>query len=163
MSLAPDSYPPLHGYDADSVIGWHHGEPVTAARFCAAAVELAGKLPRKRYVLNLCEDRLHFMLGFTAALVAGQTSLLPPSRAPSVVREIFASHPDTCCLADHNELPAGLPAMIVPPWPAAAGGALEPPLISADQIAMIVFTSGSTGRPQPHVKLPSRQYDKRTS
>ena len=68
------------------------------------------------------------------------------------MREIFASHPDTCCLADHNELPAGLPAMIVPPWPAEAAGSLAMPRIPADQVAIIVFTSGSTGRPQPHVK-----------
>jgi len=151
MSRAPDAFPVLSGYDADSVIGWHRGEPVTAARFCAAAVELAGKLPRKRHVLNLCEDRLNFMLGFAAALIAGQTSLLPPSRAAGVMREIAAGYPDTCCLADHNELPAGLPAMIVPPWPAAAGGC-DVPCVPAGHVAMIVFTSGSTGRPQPHAK-----------
>jgi acyl-coenzyme A synthetase/AMP-(fatty) acid ligase len=125
---------------------------VTAARFCAAVHELAERLPRRRYVLNLCEDRLNFMLGFVATLVAGQTNLLPPSRAAGVIREIFASHPDTCCLADHNELPAGLPAMIVPPWPPAAGAGFDVPRIASDQVAIIVFTSGTTGRPQPHAK-----------
>lgn len=147
-----NSYQLLNGFEADSVIGWHRGEPVTAARFCVAAAELAAILPPKRRVLNLCEDRLNFMLGFAAALIAGQVSLLPPGRAAGVVREIFASHPDTCCLADHNELPAGLPAMIVPPWPAATAASLAMPSIPADQMAIIVFTSGSTGRPQPHVK-----------
>jgi len=58
-------------------------------------------------VLNLCADRLNFALGFTAALIAGQASVTPPSRASGVVREVFASWPDTCCLADHNELPPG--------------------------------------------------------
>ena len=152
MSRAPSSFPVLHGYDADSPVGWQRGEPITAARFCAAALELAGKLPRKRHVLNLCEDRLNFMLGFAAALIAGQTNLLPPSRAGGVIREIFASYPDTCCLADHNELPAGLPAMIVPPWPPAPGNGFDIPCVAADHLAMIVFTSGSTGRPQPHTK-----------
>ena len=114
--------------------------------------ELAERLPRRRYVLNLCEDRLNFMLGFVATLVSGQTNLLPPSRAAGVIREIFASYPDTCCLADHNELPAGLPAMIVPPWPPAAGAGFDVPRIATDQVAIIVFTSGSTGRPQPHAK-----------
>ncbi len=146
------AFQPLHGFEAGSLIGWHRDEPVTAARFCAAAVELAASLPRKRHVLNLCEDRLNFMLGFVAACVAGQANLLPPSRAAGVVREIFASYPDTCCLADHNELPAGLPAMIVPPWPAGDPHSCEMPLIRGEQLAMVVFTSGSTGRSQPHAK-----------
>jgi acyl-coenzyme A synthetase/AMP-(fatty) acid ligase len=146
------SFPLLQGFEAASTIGWCRGEPVTAARFCASALELAERLPRKRYVLNLCEDRLNFMLALSAALIAGQASLLPPSRAAGVVREIFASHPDACCLADHNELPAGLPAMIVPPWPARSPATLAMPSIPAGQVAMIVFTSGSTGRPQPHAK-----------
>ena len=145
-------FEPLRGFDAASLIGWHRGEPVSAARFCAAAAALAAALPRKRHVLNLCEDRLSFALGFTAALIAGQVSLLPSSRAAGAVREIFASHPDTCCLADHNELPAGLPAMIVPPWPAEPGGSLALPGSPGDQVAVVIFTSGSTGRPQPHVK-----------
>src|SRR6185503_21032370 len=102
MSRTPASFPLLHGYEGDAPIGWRHGERVTAASFCAAARELAEKLPRKRYVLNLCEDRLNFMLGFAAALVAGRTNLLPPSRAAGVMREIAAGYPDTCCLADHN-------------------------------------------------------------
>ena len=143
---------PLQGFEGNSVIGWRGGAPVSAGLFCAAAIELAARLPRKRHVLNLCEDRLNFMLGFVAALVAGEVSLLPPSRAAGAVREIFASHPDTCCVADHNELPAGLPAMMVPPWPTAAPRAAELPSIPVEQTAMIVFTSGSTGRPQPHVK-----------
>ena len=152
MSRAPASCSALEEYEAGNPVGWHGGEPVTAARFCAAVHELAGRLPRRRYVLNLCEDRLNFMLGFVATLVSGQTNLLPPSRAAGVIREIFASHPDTCCLADHNELPAGLPAMIVPPWPPAAGAGFDVPRIATDQVAIIVFTSGSTGRPQPHAK-----------
>lgn len=146
------SFPPLHGFEADGLVGWRHGEPVTAARFCAAALDLAASLPKRRHVLNLCEDRLNFILGFAAALCAGHASLLPSSRAAGVVREIATSYPDTFCLADHNELPAGVPAMIVPAWPAAAAGLLDWPGIPDSQPAAIVFTSGSTGRPQPHAK-----------
>src|SRR5688572_91159 len=121
------SFPALHGFEADGLVGWRRGEPITAARFCAAALDLAASFPRKRHVLNLCEDRLNFVLGFAAALCAGHASLLPSSRAAGVVREIATSYPDTFCLADHNELPAGVPAMIVPPWPAANGGLLDWP------------------------------------
>jgi acyl-coenzyme A synthetase/AMP-(fatty) acid ligase len=144
------TFPALHAFEPDAPVGWRDGRPVTAARFCAAALELAARLPRKRHVLNLCEDRLNFMLGFVAALSAGRTSLLPPSRAAGVVREIAASYPGTFCIADHNELPAGVPAMIVPPWP--GKDAVEAPEIPAGQLAAILFTSGSTGEPKPHAK-----------
>ena len=67
-----NSFPAQRGFEADSLVGWRNGQPVTAARFCAAALDLAARLPKRRHVLNLCEDRLNFMLGFAAALVAGQ-------------------------------------------------------------------------------------------
>jgi len=145
------AFPLLDGFRADSTIGWSHGEPISAARFCATALALADALPRKRHVLNLCEDRLNFMLALAAALIAGQVSLLPQSRAAAALRELFASHPDSYCLADDSDLPAGLPAIVIPSW-CDAGGMKEVPLISGDQVAQIAFTSGSTGHPQPHTR-----------
>src|SRR5262245_8965877 len=137
MSRETAILPLLRGYGPDRPVGWHRGEPIAAARFCAAAADLAAQLAPGRHVLNLCEDRLSFMLGFVAAAIAGRTSLLPPSRAAGAIREVFAAYPDTCCLADHNELPSGLPAMIVPPWPA-HGRSCEAPHIAADHLATTV-------------------------
>lgn len=145
------TYPLVDGFEPDSIVGWDRGEPVRAARFCAAAAALAADLPKKHYVLNLCEDRLSFMLSFAAALIAGQVSLLPQSRAAGAVRDIFSAYPESYCLADHGDLPAGLPARIVPPWRKEAGR-FDVPRIAADQVALTAFTSGSTGKPQPHAK-----------
>ena len=61
--------------------------PSRAGEFEAAAHALAARLPRKPYVVNLCEDRYAFTVAFAAALIAGQTTLLPPSRAPQAVRD----------------------------------------------------------------------------
>jgi len=119
--------PLIAGFAARDPIGWSGGEAVSAAQFCAAARELAARLPPRRFVINLCNDRLKFALGFAAALIARQTSLLPPSGAAGALQDLQAAHPDSYCLADEAELPAGLPA-----------------------IAYTAFTSGSTGRPQPH-------------
>jgi acyl-coenzyme A synthetase/AMP-(fatty) acid ligase len=141
----------VEGYAKTSTIGWHNRQPISAGRFCAAALALAATLPRKRHVLNLCEDRLSFALGFVASLLARQVSLLPPSRAPDVVRDILASHPESYCLADHGDLPERVPAQMIAPWINTHAEQAAPP-IPADQIAVILFTSGSTGRPQPHVK-----------
>jgi len=144
--------PVVAGFRAGDRIGWSGGAPVSAAQFCAAALELAARLPRKRFVLNLCNDRLNFALAFAAALVARQTSLLPPSSAVGALLDLQASHPDSYCMADQAGLaPAGLPAILVPPWRPAAG-TFDVPLIPLAHGAFIAFTSGSTGRPQAHAR-----------
>jgi acyl-coenzyme A synthetase/AMP-(fatty) acid ligase len=146
--------PLIAGFRANDPVGWSDGKKVTAAQFCATALELAERLPPKRYVFNLCGDRLRFALGLAAALIARQITLLPYSTAPGAVRDLAAAHPDSYCLADDAEQPAGLPAIVVPPWRPAAG-AFEVPAVPASLPALTAFTSGSTGRPQPH----SRTWD----
>jgi len=146
-----DPLPLIAGFAPSGTVGWCGGKPVSAERFCAAARELAAKLPPKGHVLNLCEDRLNFMVAFAAALIARQVSLLPYSKAPGVVRDLFASNPDSYCLADGSDLPSGLPAVMVPPW-TLGNVAPDVPLIPGSQLALIAFTSGSTGRPQAHAK-----------
>jgi len=141
--------PLLAEFGAHDPVGWSGGEPVSAAQFCASARALAARLPPRRFVINLCNDRLKFALGLAAALIARQTSLLPPSGAVGALQDLQAAHADGYCLADEAELPAGLPAVLVPPWRPAAG-ALDVPSLPAGQIAYTAFTSGSTGRPQPH-------------
>jgi acyl-coenzyme A synthetase/AMP-(fatty) acid ligase len=143
--------PLISGFEPSAAVGWAGGDAIGAARFCAAAAEFAAVLPRRRYVLNLCEDRLNFMLGFAAALIGRQVSLLPYSKAPGVVRDLCSTHADSCCISDGSDLPAGVTAIMVPPW-RALNGASEAPLIPADLEALVAFTSGSTGRPQAHSK-----------
>ena len=142
------TYPLLRGFSAPDVIGWAHGVPVNAGQFSAAALELAAALPKKRFVMNLCNDRLNFMLGFAAALIARQVSLLPHSRAAAMLHELLASYPESYCLADDSDLPSGLPAIILPPWRTLREAPV--PEIPGEQIAITAFTSGTTGRSQPH-------------
>jgi acyl-coenzyme A synthetase/AMP-(fatty) acid ligase len=146
--MAPE-LPLTEGFRADDAIGWRASETIGAARFCSCAAALAATLPRKRHVLNLCEDRLSFMLGFAAAMIARQVSLLPFSKAPGAVLDVFASQSDVYCLADGGELPSGLPVVTVPRF-SQSSAAFDVPRFPADQIALTAYTSGSTGRPQPH-------------
>lgn len=139
----------IERFRADDAIGWQGGKAIDAGRFCRTAMALAALLPRKRHVLNLCEDRLSFMLGFAAAMVAGQVSLLPYSRAPGAVLDLLASQPDTYCLSDGEGLPPGLPAIMTPAFAQSDGG-FDVPRFVADRLALIAYTSGSTGQPQPH-------------
>lgn len=107
--------------------------------FASAARALASRLPDKPYAVNLCEDRHAFMLGFAACLLARQTTLLPPSRAPDAINEACSGR-DAYRLTDEDVGAAG------------SASAAQFPTIDADHVAAIVFTSGSTGRPVGHAK-----------
>ena len=121
------------------VFAWHRGAAVTRQEFEAAAQALAARLPRKPFAVNLCEDRYAFTVAFAAALIAGQTTLLPPSRAPQAVRDSCDGR-DAHTLTDDD--------VVVRPG---AEGQTPPPIDSA-HVAAIVFTSGSTGKPVGHAK-----------
>lgn len=73
-------------YHADRVLAWENGHPITYGRFLSDVEALADLLPEKPTVINLTDDRYRFLVGFAAALVRGQTTLLPPSRAPGALR-----------------------------------------------------------------------------
>ncbi len=146
--------PLLRLHRPDDPVAWQGGQAITAAQLIDAATALAGKLPPGRHVLNLCRDRYRFVAGFAAAMIAGRVTLLPSSQGEAAIRDICSAFPDVCCLADHDEVPAGVATLKVtvtcsdevhapaPPAPAFPGG----------QQAAIVFTSGSTGAPTPHLK-----------
>lgn len=134
-------------FDADGVI--------TLDRFAREVRGVAALLPAARHAVNLCEDRYRFMVGLCAAALRGQTTLLPPSRAPAVVAEVIAQHHDSYCLGEAHsvcEREAALP----PYWwslpavlPQREGEALA---IDDELTVAIGFTSGSTGRPKPNPK-----------
>jgi acyl-coenzyme A synthetase/AMP-(fatty) acid ligase len=132
------SLPLLAGFSPQAPLAWHGDGMVTVAAFEAAVRGLVARLPRHSHVVNLCEDRYAFMLGFAASLLAGQTTLLPPSRAPEAVRDSCAGH-DAYPLCDADVL---------------GGATADGPALTVDEthVAAVVFTSGSTGRPVGHAK-----------
>ena len=120
------------------VFAWHRGAPISVDEFQAAVRALSRELPRKPYVVNLCEDRYAFTVGFAASLIAGQTTLLPPSRAPEAVRDSCEGH-DAYTLTDKEALGGGKEKT-------------KPFSVDPAHVAAVVFTSGSTGRPVAHEK-----------
>jgi len=133
--------PLLAGHRPDAVFARHRGAAVSLPAFEAAVRALAARLPQRQYVVNLCEDRYAFMVGFAASLIARQTTLLPPSRAPQAVRDCCEGRDaydltDEKVLSQENE----------------GASTARPLVVEANHVAAIVFTSGSTGRPVAHAK-----------
>jgi acyl-coenzyme A synthetase/AMP-(fatty) acid ligase len=145
---------PLLGHTClDDVFAWQDGSPVSVRDFLAEVQTLASQLPHGNHLLNLCQNRYHFAVGFAAGLISGKISLQPSSQSAETLHQIKASCPDVFCLCDDDFPTLDLPRLDFPDLPATNGSAIsEIPRIPADQIAARLFTSGSTGRPMPHDK-----------
>ena len=127
---------------------------ISAAEFLADVFALAGRLPEARYALNLCTQRYHFLVAFCAAVVAGQTNLLPPSRAPQVLAEILRAYPGNYALTDADGEAVDARAVAVRDALAETADRtfFANASIPADQLVAIGFTSGSTGAPKANRK-----------
>ncbi len=145
---------PLLGRAPQQVVFRRRGQAITAATFVAQARALAATLPDRPQALNICQDRYLAALGFAAALLRGQTTLLCADRSPARLRDLAARYPATYLMDDAAEPLIDLPLATVtlPPHAADAGASLPVPTIAAEHCAAIAFTSGSTGEPQPHAK-----------
>jgi acyl-coenzyme A synthetase/AMP-(fatty) acid ligase len=140
----PQLLPLIAGFDAAAPLVWHPQGALSAGEFLRGVLALADALPARPYLVNLCEQRAHFLMAWCAAAVRGQTNLLPASRAPQVVSDAQASYGDNHIVDDD----------VVRRVLAGGTGAQVPamPLINADHTIQIAFTSGSTGVPTGHAK-----------
>ncbi|MGQ0809886.1 MAG: AMP-binding protein, partial [Nitrospiraceae bacterium] len=150
--LQPEAYPLFPNYQPNSILAWQGRRAITLAQFLDEAVTLAERLPAKQYALNLCDDRYHFLLGFTAALITRQVNLLPPSRAEAVLRRIYDDYDDAYCLIDRGDALKNLHSFSISSDVSRKALERTVPRIPAAQVAAIVFTSGTTGQPVAHEK-----------
>ena len=170
--MSATALPLLALRDLAAPLAWRRGVAVSGAQFLGAAQALALRLPACGLPINLCHDRYHFALGLAAALLRGQTSLMPPNALPETLRALHraGNEPGSTpvltpyALVDDAALYTALDAaldvaldggglrrvFVEVPEDAAPSG--EVPLIPADLEAVRLLTSGSTGAPQPHGK-----------
>ncbi len=142
---------------ADAVVAWRNGEAITVRRFIADARHIAAMLPPGRHILNACEDRYHFAVGFAAGIIARRISLLPSTYTPETLRHLAVFAPDATVLTDSSTTGLPLPVLHFPDLPTvAASNPCDIPQIEADRLVAWVFTSGSTGTPVPHRKTWGR-------
>ncbi|WP_425480837.1 AMP-binding protein [Montanilutibacter psychrotolerans] len=138
-----------HG-GGDRALVFDGGRVVDVDRFERDVRGVAALLPDARHAINLCEDRYRFLVAFCAAMVRGQTTLLPPSRAPAVIGDVLTRHAASYCIGD-GELAPNPPRYLRLPveLPQRDGAPLQ---VDRDALVAIGFTSGSTGQPQPNAK-----------
>lgn len=146
------SIPLLKFHLPESVFARQGGKAISAQRFLTDVISLADRLPARAYVFNLCNDRYRFMVGFAAAMLRGQISLLPPSHTPDLVERLAGHYADLYCLTDSAHRAGSLHTVSYPDLSDAGLLQIPMPEIPAAQVAAIVFTSGSTGNPIPHEK-----------
>jgi acyl-coenzyme A synthetase/AMP-(fatty) acid ligase len=144
---------PLLTHAAGEPVAWWRDRVIDRDACLVHVRRLADELPEAPFAINLCNDRYAFMVALAAAMVRGQTTLLPPGRAPRLIEELAADYAGSYCLADEPTEIRGLAHHAVTLDESSAaedGGAV--PEIPGGLIAATVFTSGSTGRPNPNPK-----------
>ena len=146
------SAPLVRGFGAAAAFAYRKGLCISVERFLADAARLAAALPDRSYLLNLCTDRYHFAVGFAAALLRRQVTLLPPNETPDLIERLVSQYPGLHCLSDRSTGIGSLETMVFPELD--DPGPVAPPIpdVPETQIAAIVFTSGSTGDPVPYRK-----------
>jgi acyl-coenzyme A synthetase/AMP-(fatty) acid ligase len=144
---------PLISHDHQAgVFAYCKGQPVSVAQYLSDVHRLAARLPDRAHVLNLCADRYRFTVGFAAALLRRQISLLPPNYTNSFVARLQHTYPELYCLTDEDTQFEDVAVVRYPDLPRLDAEQFDIPLIPAAQPAALIFTSGSTGLPVAHLK-----------
>ncbi|HET7062670.1 MAG TPA: AMP-binding protein [Rudaea sp.] len=128
------------------------GQTIDAARFIGQAQALAARLPAGSHAVNLCENRYEFLVAFCAVILAGQTNLLPASRAPRAIADVLHAYPASYALGDRAHAAQGRHFELPVLADLDAEPARDIPVIAGNQIVAIGFTSGSTGTPKANAK-----------
>lgn len=142
----------LGPYRSDDPLAWRNGQSISCATFLNHVVQCQEKLPDKRHVINLCADRYRFLVGFAAALLRQQITLLPPNRSPGVIEHIGGVNRSCYTMTDSEERVEGLESFSLHELHSHKASTIDNPVIPGHQTAVMAFTSGSTGIPQPHAK-----------
>ncbi len=148
---------PWLGGEAARTVIWRDGQLISAAEFAAQAECVARALPAgAEAIINLCQQRSAFLLGFAAALRAGLPTLLLPARTAAALQAVRQRWPHAVAIGEPGGTDA-LPSAVLNELAigeafAAPEGDESWPLLDGSRPALVGHTSGSTGQPQAHVK-----------
>lgn len=147
--------PLVTGTDLDDPLAWRDGRPTSRRRYLADVQALAARLPPEGSMLNATGDRYGFAVGLGAALVRGQSNLMPPNHTTDTVARLRGLYPSAYGLTDAANATLDLPTLPHAGFWATtddAAAQTDVPAIDEHALAALVLTSGSTGAPVPHGK-----------
>ena len=142
----------LAGAPLDAPLAWRAGRPISRLQYLADVHRLAQQLPAAGPVLALTADRYRFALALGAAVLRGQSSLLPPNHTPDMVSRLRAMFPQAYALVEPEGPAIALPHCRFAEEEPPPGVPLAQPAFAADTVVAQVLTSGSTGTPSSHPK-----------
>lgn len=146
----------------DDLVAWNELSSISHTQFLTDVMQLANKLPDKKFAINLCEERYSFMLAFAAVIVKQQTNLLPQSRVIENIYKVAEDYPNNYCIIETFIDGLEIEQLEID-YSLAGDTRLEnqdaqelsniaTPSIDSEHTAAIAFTSGSTGKPQANSK-----------
>lgn len=131
-----------------------NGKPVGWSSMVGEAHRQAARLAGTGPVVNLCEDRLAFLVTLLATALAGRETILPSDRSPASLLDISSNYESATVRYDNEEMARGV-------FAAGLHGEFYRPAIddddpqdeldpaSIEDARVVMFTSGSTGKPEP--------------
>lgn len=143
---------PAGYFDSSSVVGITNEKVVSLASFLGSSKKLTSALLPHRYVINVCQSRLSFITGFMAAMMKGQTTLMPSDMAPMTLAAVEDKYRDVYYLSDQAGLLEGKRGALVDISGAENYAPIKTPSFPSDFVAAITFTSGSSGAATCHPK-----------
>lgn len=132
--------------ELDARVAHYRDATIRAGQFVAQAEQVARALPRAAHVINLAENRYHFLLGWAAAGLRDQVTLLPPGQTDDVLAKLRLDYPDHHTLGDESI------ECILGQTPVSATSIPAHWQLPAARVVAIAFTSGTTGTSTPHLK-----------
>ncbi len=144
--------PFLGPYQPQHTVAWFNGKSISTGMVLSHVSLVKNQLPHKRYVINMCQDRYAFLVGFAAALCRNQTTLLPPNPSPEIMQQLTYEYPDCYYLTDGQEKIVGLDGLTLNLDTNSEYTPMENLQFSDSHVAAIAFTSGTTGTPRPNPK-----------
>ncbi len=121
---------------------------VTLEMFLADVARAAAALPDSVHILNCCSHRYWFTVGFAAALVRGQVTIVAGDQSPRALGKLAARFGSLSAVTNVHGPALPVPHVVIGPDESAVSQAGPVPLIDGTRVALIVFTSGSTGEPE---------------
>ncbi|MDT8404806.1 AMP-binding protein [Sulfuriflexus sp.] len=141
-----ESVPLLFETSDIDTIAFYAGRLIKRNTFLSHVEQTRTILENRKYCINLCENRYHFLVAFAACTSLQQISLLPSSRADKEIERIETSYKDNYRVDDRIIEAICRKSNIKNDT---VGNNLH---IDSEKEVAIVFTSGSTGRPKANLK-----------